>query len=202
MRDRIRAVAEDLYVLRGYDGFSFGDIADAVGTTRANIHHHFGNKQRLMAELIEGFADDALRRITACWADGDAGLSQRMRGQMDDLRRFYQRFNHAPGDRNVWSPLARIRLDLPALGALASRALERIDRAYDQHLMHAVTEAIRNGEMLPETPVEDVARILRVTLLSCAPMTQDSGSFGEVERMFAALQRLIMTAWGRRSVAP
>jgi len=55
-RERIRAVAEDFYVLRGYEGFSFGDIAQAVGTTRANIHHHFGNKQRLMAELIERFA--------------------------------------------------------------------------------------------------------------------------------------------------
>jgi AcrR family transcriptional regulator len=46
-RERIKAIAEDLYVLRGHDGFSFGDIAEAVGTTRANIHHHFGNKRRL-----------------------------------------------------------------------------------------------------------------------------------------------------------
>ena len=48
-RERIRHVAEELYVLNGHDGFSFGDVAAAVGTTRANIHHHFGNKQRLMA---------------------------------------------------------------------------------------------------------------------------------------------------------
>ena len=192
-------MAEDLYVRRGYAGFSFGDVAAAVGTTRANIHHHFGNKQRLMAELVEGFAEDALRRIVACWAAGDAPLSARMQGQLDDLRRFYQRFNPAPGDRNVWSPLARLRLDLPVLGELASHALERVDRAYDVQLRHAVAEAVRKGELIPATPVEDVARILRVTLLSCAPMTQDSGSFDEVERLFAALQRLVMAAWGRPS---
>jgi hypothetical protein len=29
-------------------------------------------------------------------------------------------------------------------------------------------------------------------------MTQDSGSFAEVERLFAALQRLIMATWGAR----
>ena len=199
MRDRIRAVAEDLYVLRGYGGFSFGDVADAVGTTRANIHHHFGSKQRLMAELIEGFAEDAERRISACWTAGDAALSERMQAQLEDLRRFYRRFNPAPGDRNVWSPLARVRLDLPVLGELGLRALERIDRAYDVQLRQAVTAAIRQGEMSPDTPVEDVARILRVTLLSCAPMTQDSGSFAEVEELFAALQRLVMAAWGQRS---
>ena len=198
MRERIRTVAEDLYVLRGYGGFSFGDIAEAIGTTRANIHHHFGSKQRLMAELIEGFAEDAERRIAACWTAGEATLAARMQAQLDDLRRFYERFNPAPGDRNVWSPVARVRLDLPILGELGSDALERVDRAYELALARAVAQAIDAGELAPQTPVEDIVRILRVTLLSCAPMTQDSGSFAEVERLFAALQRLILAAWGAR----
>jgi AcrR family transcriptional regulator len=196
MRDRIRAVAEELYVLRGYGGFSFGDIAAAVGTTRANIHHHFGNKQRLMAELIAGFVADAERRIAACWTAGEAPLATRLAGQLDDLRRFYRRFNAAPGERNVWSPLARVRLDLPELGDLGAAALERINRAYERELGHAVSAAVRNGELRPQTPVDDVARILRVTFMSCAPITQDSGSFDEVERLFAALERLVITAWG------
>ena len=49
-RQRILALAEQLYVLHGHDGFSFGDIAALVDTTRANIHHHFGNKRRLIVE--------------------------------------------------------------------------------------------------------------------------------------------------------
>ena len=198
MRERIRTVAEDLYVLRGYGGFSFGDIADALGTTRANVHHHFGSKQRLMAELIEGFADDAERRIGACWAQRQATLAARMQAQLDDLRRFYERFNPAPGDRNVWSPLARIRLDLPVLGELGARALERVDRAYELALARAVARAIDAGELVPDTPGEDIVRILRVTILSCGPITQDSARFAEVEHLFAALQRLIMAAWGAR----
>lgn len=202
MRERIRAVAGDLYVLRGYGGFSFGDIAHALGTTRANIHHHFGSKQRLMAELIDGFAEDAERRIGACWTGGEATLAARMQAQLDDLRRFYERFNPAAGDRNVWSPLARIRLDLPVLGELGARALERIDRAYELALARAVAQAIDAGELVPQTPGEDIVRILRVTLLSCAPMTQDSGSFAEIERLFAALQRLIVAAWGAPRAGP
>ena len=198
MSDRIRTVAEDLYVLRGYGGFSFGDIADALGTTRANVHHHFGSKQRLMAELIDGFAADAERRIDACWTGGEATLAARVQAQLDDLRRFYERFNPAPGDRHVWSPLARIRLDLPVLGELGARALERIDRAYEQALARAVAQAIDAGELVAQTPGEDIVRILRITILSCAPITQDSGSFAEVEGLFAALQRLILAAWGAR----
>src|SRR5688572_3023509 len=160
-RDRIKAIAGDLYVLHGYDGFSFGDIVDVIGTTRANIHHHFGSKQRLMAELIDGFANDAAARIAHHWAEGDARFADRLADQLADLRRFYDRFNKKPGDRNVWSPLSRLRLDLPVLGDLASSALERVNRAYDPSLQQAIVKAIKAGEFVEETPVEEVARLIR-----------------------------------------
>jgi AcrR family transcriptional regulator len=195
-RERIRATAAELYVLRGYEGFSFGDIAEAVGTTRANVHHHFRNKRALMAELIAGFAGDAEARIVAHWTASQQPFEARLAAQVEDLRRFYDRFNKQAGDRNVWSPLARLRLDLAVLGDLASEALERVDRAYDRCLRRAVADVVARGELVAETPVEDVARVLRVTLMSCAPVTQDSGSFREVERLFATIGRMILAAWG------
>ena len=201
-RERIRAVAEELYVLRGHEGFSFGDIAETIGTTRANIHHHFGNKRRLMAELIEGFASDAESRIAHHWTEETLSFSQRLARQLEDLRHFYRRFNPAPGDRNVWSPISRLRLDLPVLDRPAVEALERVNGAYVQYLEAALAEAVRSGELATATPVTEIARILRVTLLSCPPMTQDSGSFGEIEQLFAALDRMILGAWGGGTVAP
>lgn len=195
-RERIRAAAAELYVLRGYEGFSFGDIADTVGTTRANVHHHFRNKRALMAELIASFAADAEARIAAHWTASEQTFEARLAAQVEDLRRFYDRFNKRPGDRHVWSPLARLRLDLAVLGDLASDALERVDRAYDRCLRRAVTDVIARGDLVARTPVEDVARVLRVTLMSCAPVTQDSGSFREVERLFATIGRMILAAWG------
>jgi AcrR family transcriptional regulator len=197
-RDRILAAAEALYVLRGHDGFSFSDIAAAVGTTRANIHHHVGGKRQLMAELVVRFAADAERRIAEHWAAPGLPFEQRLARQLDDLRHFHRRFNPAPGDRNVWSPISRLRLDLPTLGELAAHALERVDRAYDARLRGAVEDAIRSGELAPDTPVEDVARLLRMTILSCGPTTQDTGSFAEVERLFGALGRTLRAAWGAR----
>ena len=197
-RERIRTIAEDLYVLRGHDGFSFGHIADAVGTTRANIHHHFRDKRQLMGELIDVFVDDALARIASNWTQPGARFADRLAAQLDDLHRFYTRFNPQPGDRNVWSPLSRLRLDLPTLGELASDALMRVDHAYDASLRQAVIEAVEAGELLPDTPVDDVARLLRVSLLSCAPMTQDSGDFKEVQKFFATIERMILAAWSSK----
>ncbi len=113
-------------MLRGHDGFSFGDIAGLIGTTRANIHHHFGNKRRLMVELVEGFAAAAAARIERIWATPGESFAARMQAQSDDRRRFYTKFNPQPGTRNVWSPISRIRLDLPELGALAEEALDLV----------------------------------------------------------------------------
>jgi AcrR family transcriptional regulator len=92
-RDRIKSVAAELYVLRGHEGFSFGDIAASIGTTRANIHHHFGSKQQLMGELIEDIASNAEARIERYWMAGDAAFAERLSMQLDDLRRYYERFN-------------------------------------------------------------------------------------------------------------
>jgi AcrR family transcriptional regulator len=186
-RERIKAIAEDLHVLRGHDGFSFGDIAEAVGTTRANIHHHFGNKRRLMGELIDGFVTDAEVRIAQHWTGGDVAFRERFQRQLDDLRRFYVRFNPREGDRNVWSPVSRIRLDLPVLGDVAVAALERVNVVYERSLREAIADAVRDGDLPDGTPVDALTQILRVTFLSCGPVTQDTGSFAEIERLFEAL---------------
>jgi AcrR family transcriptional regulator len=202
MRQQILLVAQDLYVLHGYDGFSFAHIATAVQTTRANIHHHFGDKLQLMAELIEKFASDAEQRIAHHWTLADTSFAERLQAQLDDLRLFYHRFNKDPGARNVWSPLSRLRLDLQVLGALATGALHRVDLAYDRCLRQALRDAIARHEFVASTPIDDLSRLLRVMLLSCAPMTQDSGDFSEIEKLFGAMQRLLFAAWSTQDQQP
>ena len=194
-RDRIKSVAATLYVLRGHDGFSFGDIATSIGTTRANIHHHFGNKRQLMDELIEDFVANAEMRIRQSWITGSSTFFDRLDLQLEDLRSFYDRFNAKEGERNMWSPLSRLRHDLAFLGQPAERALERVNKVYDESLRFAVEQARASGELSSETCTGMLVQLLRVTLLSCPPMTQDTGSFAEVSKTFEALACVIRSAW-------
>jgi AcrR family transcriptional regulator len=193
-RQRIRDVARDLYVRRGYAGFSFADIVAVTGTTRANVHHHFGGKPALMEALVAEFAADAEARIRSDWG-GDGRFADKLRRQLADLRAFHARYNPRAGDRNVWSPIARLRLDLPVLGPLAARALERVDDVYEAALTEAVREAVASGEFAPDTPVADAARLVRFVVQACPPMTQDTGGFGGVEATFRALERTLVAAW-------
>lgn len=43
---------------RGFDGFSYADMAADVGIRKASIHHHFPTKAALAAALIERYHDD------------------------------------------------------------------------------------------------------------------------------------------------
>ena len=201
MRDRIKTLAQALYMRGGYEGFSFGDIAAELEITRANIHYHFGSKRQLMAALIEGFVEDALARIARHWTTPGQGFAQRLEAQCGDLKAFHAHFNPVPSERHAWSPISRLRLDLPVLGELAVKALDRVNRGYDKCLRAAIADAVAAGELMPRAPVDDIVRLLRTTIMSCGPITQDHGSFAEVERLFGTIGRTIATAWGTPELA-
>ena len=50
---RIVDAARQLITLRGYNGFSFADVADAVGIRKASVHHHFPAKADLAVAVVE-----------------------------------------------------------------------------------------------------------------------------------------------------
>jgi TetR/AcrR family transcriptional repressor of nem operon len=74
---RILDVAERLVQTRGFNGFSYADIAAEVGITKASLHYHFATKaelgRTLIARYAEGFAT-ALRAISAQRPRADAQL--------------------------------------------------------------------------------------------------------------------------------
>jgi TetR/AcrR family transcriptional regulator, transcriptional repressor for nem operon len=58
---RILDVAERLVQLRGFNGFSYADIAAELHITKASLHYHFAGKAELGRALIERYA----QRFTA-----------------------------------------------------------------------------------------------------------------------------------------
>ena len=70
-------VAERLVQTRGFNGFSYADIAAELGVTKASLHYHFASKTELGRALIERYAErfrDRLEQIDADGADAPAKL--------------------------------------------------------------------------------------------------------------------------------
>jgi TetR/AcrR family transcriptional repressor of nem operon len=53
--DEILGCARALIVAGGYNGFSYADIAEAVGIRKASIHHHFATKVDLVRTLLQRY---------------------------------------------------------------------------------------------------------------------------------------------------
>ena len=66
---RILDVAERLVQERGFNGFSYADVADDIGVTKAGLHYHFASKAELGEALIARYAE----RFSAALAGVDAG---------------------------------------------------------------------------------------------------------------------------------
>jgi TetR/AcrR family transcriptional regulator, transcriptional repressor for nem operon len=82
-------VAERLVQVRGFNGFSYGDIATELEVTTAALHYHFAGKAELGEALIVRYAArfaDALARIDAGGGDARAKLEAYATLYLDVLR--------------------------------------------------------------------------------------------------------------------
>ena len=76
---QILDVAERLAQTRGFNGFSYADIAAELGITKASLHYHFATKADLGRALIERYTSSfgaALSKIESSGLDATAQLRQ------------------------------------------------------------------------------------------------------------------------------
>jgi TetR/AcrR family transcriptional regulator, transcriptional repressor for nem operon len=75
--ERILDVAERLVQVRGFNGFSYADVAAELSVTKASLHYHFPGKAELGEALINRYArrfGEALRGIDLDGGDVHAKL--------------------------------------------------------------------------------------------------------------------------------
>jgi AcrR family transcriptional regulator len=76
-RERILAVANELFIEQGYEGTSLREIADRLDITKAALYYHFRSKDEILRVLLEPFdtlLDELLGRLedahdVQSWAD-------------------------------------------------------------------------------------------------------------------------------------
>ena len=201
MRSDIKALALDLLIRHGYRGVSFGDLAEALGTTRANIHYHFGNKQNLVEEVLEDYIRATSEQTRAVWSRPGISLSERIEAMLEYSRARYRKYNPAGDEGRPWSLIARMRQDADALTPKARAALQQFGRDLNATIAAAIEDAKAAGEFIPSTPVQDVALQLVSIANSAGPITQDARSFGRLEELYRGFARIVTQAFGEKGTA-
>jgi len=82
---RILDTAEKLVQVRGFNAFSYADIAKALGIQKASLHHHFATKADLGHALVARYRHDFVYALTHIESES-AGAAGRLERYADLYR--------------------------------------------------------------------------------------------------------------------
>jgi TetR/AcrR family transcriptional repressor of nem operon len=176
---RILDIAERLVQTRGFNGFSYADIASALTLTKASLHYHFPTKaelgKRLIARYEAGFMK-ALEEIERATPDARDRLRRYAKIYADVLR----------NDRMcLCGMLAAEYATLP------TPMKEEMRHFFDENerwLVRVLEEGRTAGSLRFTGPALDVARALVGSLEGAMMIAR---SYGEVARLETVADRLI-----------
>lgn len=80
--DRILDFAERLVQTRGFNGFSYADVAEHLGVTKASLHYHFPTKADLGRHLIQRYTQAFQARLSRIDAT-ETSASAKLRAYVD-----------------------------------------------------------------------------------------------------------------------
>ncbi|MHC2252934.1 TetR/AcrR family transcriptional repressor of nem operon [Bradyrhizobium embrapense] len=155
--ERILDVAQSLIVAGGYNGFSYADIADAIGIRKASIHHHFPTKAELVSALI-----DRYRQQTEL---GLRSLQEQSAGPVDQLQSYVSFWQTCIQDASPsFCVCAMLAGEMPMLpDEVASRV-----RGHFHHLAGWLASVLRAGAeqraVRLDRPPEDEAQMLMASV--------------------------------------
>lgn len=202
MRMQIKSLALDLLIQHGYRGVSFGDLAETLKTTRANIHYHFGNKQTLVEEVLDDYVRVTSAALQEVWTIPSVPLIRKIEAMVEYSRKRYLKYNPPGKKGRPWSLIARMRQDSAALTPKGRAMLLRFGRDLNANIVAAIEDAKARNEFVSSMPVQDVALQLVSIANSAGPITQDAGNFDRLEQLYMAFARIITHAFGRDMPSP
>jgi len=183
---RILDVAERLVQTRGFNGFSYADIAVEVGITKASLHYHFATKAELGRRLIARYSEQFTRALQ--------GISARLPAAAARLRAYVKLYSDVLTDERMClcGMLAAEYSTLPAPMQSALRAFFEMNESWLAELLEA---GRREGTLALQTTAADAARMLVGALEGEMLVAR---AYGDPARFIAAAELLVAQLDGGR----
>jgi TetR/AcrR family transcriptional repressor of nem operon len=170
-----------LIMTRGYNGFSYADIAAAIGIRKASVHHHFAGKSDLAIAVVEqsrAIIRGQLERLAEVEPDASAALR--------DYARYWERC--ILDDSAPFCVAAILAAELPSLPDNLAAAVRAHFAELTDWLTRILTLGVRQGNVaLVRSPAEEADAFISAiygAMLSAR-------AFGEPERFAAIVETLL-----------
>jgi TetR/AcrR family transcriptional repressor of nem operon len=182
--DRILDTAERLAQTRGFNGFSYADIAAEVGVTKASLHYHFPTKAALGRALVVRYAGRFQSAIEEIAASGDDAYAK-----LDRYVRIYQQVLGA--DRMCLCGM--LAAEYATLPEPIQQELRNYFDANERWLVGVLEAGRRDGSLRFEGSARDVAGLLTGALEGAMLLAR---SYRDDARFGAAAEQLLGTLAG------
>jgi AcrR family transcriptional regulator len=144
-RERILAVAADLFYRRGIKAIGVETIAEAAGTNKMTLYRHFASKDELVAEYLRRLADKASSSWDRLAAEHPGNPRAQLGGWLQNMAA------HVASGKERGCALANAAVELPEKDHPARRVIEAFKTAQRQRIIDLCTGAeLAQPEMLAD----------------------------------------------------
>jgi len=144
-------VAERLAQTRGYNGFSYADIAAQLGVTKASLHYHFPSKAELGRALIE--------RYHAVFGAELQAIDQQTKEPGEKLKRYAGLYDSVLSNERMCL-CGMLAAEYATLPAAMQQGLTLFFDANERWLTAVLEDGVRGGAFLFKEPANERARVL------------------------------------------
>ena len=143
--------AEGLVQVRGFNGFSYADVADELQITKASLHYHFRGKAELGHALITRYATR--------FADGPAGDRPR-RLRSPQMLHAYVGLYRTVLERNRMCLCGILAAEYQTLPAAMREAITRFFEDNETWLTDVLSRGQVDGSISIDGPPRDTAQMI------------------------------------------
>jgi AcrR family transcriptional regulator len=163
-RERILAVAADLFYRHGIRAVGVDSIAESAGTNKMTLYRHFASKDELVAAYLRYLADKASSSWDSLAAQHPGDPRGQLRGWLENMAAHV-----ASGDERG-CPLANAAVELPEKDHPARRVIEAFKAAQRQR----ISELCSAAELAePEMLADELFLLLEGARVSAQSMGRD-----------------------------
>ena len=184
-------IAERLVQVRGFNGFSYADVAGELGVTTAALHYHFASKAELGEALIARYAG----RFGEALAQIDAGIDE----PPAKLDAYADLYHHVLRDQRMCL-CGMLAADYQTLPPPMRDAVVEFFDDNERWLSRVLEDGKRNGSLDFTGSADEAAQMILGGLEGAMLVARP---YGDAERFRAAAARLVASLTGRspRSLA-
>lgn len=165
--------AQALVQERGFNAFSYKDLAGAVGIRTASIHYHFETKTQLGEALMARY----LERLDQALQDAGAARTARAR-----LRSFVQLYRDT-GDRGLVCLCGSLASDIETLPDEIKNLVEAYLAKSEAWVAKQIKSGVDGGEFAPIAGAEDLAASLVCGLQGALFLSRSSAKSTHLKRV-------------------